>query len=177
MNEVANLVIRATAYAIQMHGNQTRKYTNEPYVLHTLEVARLIAPRPGVDTAMICAAILHDTVEDTAASPIDIRANFGERIGMLVHWLTDISTPSDGNRAARKTIDREHIANAPADAKTIKLADMISNTSTIVRYDRGFARTYIPEKRLLLDVLTEGDRELWNIAYDQVNAAVRELGL
>jgi len=71
--------------------------------------------------------------------------------------LTDVSKPEDGNRAVRKARDREHTAAAPAEAQTIKLADLISNSRSIMAHDPAFAKTYLEEKRLLLAVMTKGD--------------------
>ena len=85
---------------------------------------------------------------------------FGTDIATLVGWLTDVSKPEDGNRAVRKAIDREHTAAAPAEAQTIKLADLISNTKSIMAHDPTFAKVYLEEKRLLLAVMTRGDTGL-----------------
>ena len=85
---------------------------------------------------------------------------FGIDIATLVGWLTDVSKPEDGNRAHRKAMDRAHTAEAPAEAQTIKLADLISNSRSIMAHDPAFARTYLEEKRLLLAVMTRGDAGL-----------------
>jgi hypothetical protein len=85
---------------------------------------------------------------------------FGIDIATLVGWLTDVSKPEDGNRAHRKAIDRPHSAEAPAEAQTVKLADLISNSRSIVAHDPAFAKTYLEEKRLLLAVMTKGDPTL-----------------
>ena len=82
----------------------------------------------------------------------------------MVQGLTDISVLSDGNRAIRKAIDREHLAKQSPETKTIKLADLIDNSKTIVPLDPGFARIYMDEKRLLLPVLKEGEYGLWVLA-------------
>lgn len=145
------------------HTDQKRKYTGEPYVTHCFEVADYVA-RYGGTPEMIAAAILHDTVEDTANTIEDIEREFGTTVAEYVGWLTDVSKPEDGNRAARKRLDREHIARAPAEAQTIKLADLISNTRSIVAHDPGFARTYLAEKALLMGVLAKGDNRLYRIA-------------
>jgi len=100
----------------------------------------------------------------------DIDGVFGAAVSTLVGWLTDVSRPGDGNRKIREAIDREHTAKAPPEAKTIKLADLIDNGRSITRYDPGFARVYIEEKRLLLPFLREGDPTLWAVA----NLIVRE---
>ena len=161
------MVLDACAFATRMHAGQQRKYTGEPYVLHCLEVARIVAEIGG-SPAMIAAALLHDVVEDTEASIDDISAQFGEQIAQGVAWLTDVSRPDDGNRAVRKALDREHLAQAPAAMKTVKLADVISNTRSIVDHGDGFARVYLREIAALLEVLCEGHPELWRRAKAEV---------
>lgn len=161
------IVLDACAFATRMHAGQQRKYTGEPYVLHCLEVARIVAEVGGSAT-MIAAALLHDVVEDTEASIEDVRARFGEEVAQGVACLTDVSRPEDGNRAIRKAMDREHLAMAPAEMKTVKLADVISNTRSIVDHGDGFARVYLGEMRELLEVLTEGNPELWQRAKAEV---------
>ena len=133
-----------------------RKYTGEPYIVHPAEVAKIVTDAGGTE-AMICAAWLHDTVEDTGVTIETIRAEFGAEVAELVGWLTDVSRPEHGNRAHRKALDRAHSAAAPAEAQTVKLADLIANTRSIIEHDVAFARTYLEEKRLMLEVMTKGD--------------------
>jgi (p)ppGpp synthase/HD superfamily hydrolase len=165
------IVEKALAYATDAHGsiNQIRKYTGEPYIVHPVEVMEIVKSVPHTDE-MLAAALLHDTVEDTDVTLDDIEREFGSDIAELVSSLTDISKPSDGNRAKRKEIDRMHTANAPAAAKTIKLADLISNSDSIVKYDKHFASVYMREKAQLLEVLKEGDSTLWNRAKEIIDA-------
>jgi len=89
---------------------------------------------------------------------------FGVDVATLVAALTDISRPNDGDRKIRKAIDRNHLAGASARAQTIKLADLIDNSRSIVERDPDFAKVYLAEKRELLAVLTEGDETLLNRA-------------
>ena len=154
-----SIVQKAQIFAIAAHAavQQKRKYTGEPYIVHPAEVARIVAEVEGSTEDMVAAAWLHDVVEDTGVTLTDINLNFGADIAALVGWLTDVSKPEDGNRAKRKAIDREHTAQAPAEAQTIKLADLISNSKSIMQYDPDFAVTYLAEKKLLLEVLTKGD--------------------
>jgi (p)ppGpp synthase/HD superfamily hydrolase len=119
-----------------------------------------VAEVPGSTAEMVAAAWLHDTVEDTGVTATDIHMNFGPEVAALVGWLTDVSKPEDGNRAHRKAMDRAHTAEAPAEAQTVKLADLISNSRSIMAHDPAFARTYLEEKRLMLEVMTRGDRGL-----------------
>ena len=157
-----NVVHKAQVFAIAAHSavKQVRKYTGEPYYVHPAEVARIVASVPGSTPDMVAAAWLHDVVEDTGCTFTDIHMAFGIDIATLVGWLTDVSKPEDGNRAVRKAIDREHTAQAPAEAQTIKLADLISNSKSIVQHDPAFAKTYLEEKRLMLEVMTRGDSTL-----------------
>lgn len=157
-----DIVHKAQVYAMAAHAavGQLRKYTNEPYIVHPAEVAATVAAVPGSTPEMVAAAWLHDVVEDTGCTLTDIHLSFGPEVAALVGWLTDVSRPEDGNRATRKAIDREHTAQAPAEAQTIKLADLISNSRSIMQHDPEFAKTYLAEKQLLLEVMTKGDRGL-----------------
>lgn len=162
------LIDQAYRFAVNAHGDQKRKYTGEPYVNHCVEVAKIVQSAGG-DIEMICAALLHDTIEDTPVTHEELVKEchgFYAGIADLVLWLSDVSKPEDGNRAVRKTIDRIRIGQAPARAKTIKLADLISNSASIINHDPKFAKTYLAEKRLLLNVLKEGDSTLWSRAND-----------
>jgi (p)ppGpp synthase/HD superfamily hydrolase len=160
----------AREYATDAHDSvkQLRKYSGKPYIVHPKAVVELVKSVPHTP-AMVMAAWLHDTVEDTPTTLKDIEITFGLEVAVLVEMLTDVSTPLDGNRETRKRIDREHTAKASPAAKTIKLADLIDNTSDIVANDPKFAVTYLQEKALLLEVLKEGDQTLWQKAYDQVS--------
>jgi len=157
------LYLAAVDIARRAHEGQLRKYTGEPYLVHPFAVAGLVAS-VSADDDMIVAAILHDVVEDSAISLHTINGVFGQRIALLVEDLTDVSRPSDGNRAVRRAIDRAHTTSACVEAKTIKLADLIDNTKSIVAFDPEFAKIYMAEKRLLLKVLRDGDPVLFALA-------------
>ena len=140
---------------------------DEPYIVHPAEVVSILKTVAHTPE-MIAAAWLHDVVEDTGVTLELVRREFGDAVADLVGWLTDVSRPDHGNRAARKAVDRAHTAAAPAEAQTIKLCDLISNTRSIVEHDEKFARTYLAEKRLLLEVMTKGDPELLARARAQI---------
>jgi (p)ppGpp synthase/HD superfamily hydrolase len=163
------MVERARVFATAAHAavGQVRKYTFEPYIVHPAEVASIVRSVPHTDE-MVAAAWLHDTVEDTDVTIETIRAEFGDKVAELVGWLTDVSRPEDGNRAVRKAMDRAHSAAAPADAQTVKLADLIANTRSIMKHDVAFAKTYLEEKRLMLEVMDKGDATLLAIARKNV---------
>tara|TARA_B100000131_G_C17936323_1_gene540469 strand:- start:71 stop:580 length:510 start_codon:yes stop_codon:yes gene_type:complete len=154
-----SIVDRALAFATIAHGEQKRKYSGEPYIVHPIEVMEIVKTVPH-DEAMLAAALLHDVVEDTEVTLAEVRQAFGEDVASLVDDLTDVSKPEDGNRKTRKALDREHSAQSSPRAQTVKLADLISNSSDILENDPKFAKVYLAEKELLLKVLTQGDPTL-----------------
>lgn len=165
---MSDLVKRAMDIAREAHAKQKRKYDGSPYFSHPLAVAGMVAGVGGTK-AMVAAALLHDVVEDCGVSFEKLGEYFGPEVGQLVFWLTDVSIGNPGNRKVRKALDRDHIAQAPAEAKTIKLADMIDNSKSIVQHDPDFAKVYMKEKRALLEVLKEGDTDLFRQAEEIVN--------
>lgn len=173
-----DIVEKARVFARAAHAavGQRRKYTGEEYIYHPMEVATIVQGAGG-DVNMIAAAILHDVIEDTEVTEEIVREEFGDDIADLVMWLTDVSKPEDGNRAARKKIDREHSAAAPARAQTIKCFDLWSNTRSIVEHDKDFARVYLVEKRALLAVLTQAWPEALAAAYSVLEKSEADLQL
>jgi (p)ppGpp synthase/HD superfamily hydrolase len=162
---------RARDFATRYHASidHRRKYTGEPYITHPAAVVELVRSVPHTE-AMICAAWLHDTVEDTPCALDEIERVFGFEVAALVEMLTDVSKPSNGKRAVRKAIDSEHTAKASPAAKTIKLADLIDNTTSIVERDPSFAKVYLAEKAMLLEVLRDGDATLWEMAHGMLSS-------
>ena len=152
----------AYEFAARAHEGQKRKYTGEPYIVHPVEVMTVLMENvPSASTEMLMAALLHDVVEDCGVTPEEIHDQFGPIVEDLVFWLTDPPTvPGGPNRAARKAMTRERYAIAPAEAHTIKCADIISNTSTITHHDPDFAVVYLSEVRALLEVLDRADQTL-----------------
>ncbi len=171
-----NLYEKARLFATAAHAacGQIRKYTGEPYIVHPIEVADLLTEycrAVDVSNEMLAAACLHDVLEDTKVEYELLRAEFGIEVADMVLWLTDVSTSADGNRSTRKEIDRARIALAPADVQTVKVADLISNTRSILAHDLNFARVYIREKELLLGVLIRADAGIKAAAEEQVRQA------
>lgn len=166
---MTDLVRRAELFATAAHGatGQKRKYTAGDYIVHPRAVAATLRAI-GADEWTIAAGWLHDVLEDTAITYDVLHDAFGYAVARLVQEVTDVSRPEDGNRAARKALDCAHIASASRDAKTIKLADLIDNSASILERDPGFAETYLKEKRALMEVLREGDRRLWTHAAAQI---------
>lgn len=152
---------RARRYATKAHAacNQRRKYTLEPYIVHpaaVVEIVRSVSPIEEV----LAAAWLHDTVEDTGTTLIDIQEHFGPDVATLVAMVTNPEQLPGTNRMHRKRAHFLHTANASQEAQTIKLADIIDNTREILLYDPHFARVYLIEKRIQLAGLQRGNEIL-----------------
>lgn len=156
---MTGLVERAARFAILAHSGQKRKYTGEPYLVHLEEVADLV-DRAGVRDEVVAAAWLHDVLEDTTVDVLELTREFGLDIASMVSMLTDTVARPGVNRAARKALDRERLAQATPEVHTIKLADLVSNTKSIVGHDPKFAVTYLDEKARLLPMLQDGDAGL-----------------
>lgn len=158
---MTDLIDRARQFATTAHRNvgQLRKYTGQPYEEHLRSVAEMVGA-VTVDAEVIAAAWLHDVVEDTPTTIEEIERAFGQNVRALVEALTDVSRPHDGNRAARKALDREHLARAPARAQTVKLADLLDNCQDICSHNARFGRVYLAEMAALLEVLTAGNNSL-----------------
>ena len=118
-----DIVTKALEFAAEAHEGQKRKYTGEPYINHPIAVCELVKTVDH-NEYMLAAALLHDTVEDTATTIDDIKREFGDIVYIFVNWLTDVSKPEDGNRATRKELDRQHLKFGPPPIHTIKLADL-----------------------------------------------------
>lgn len=171
------LVVKAAHFAQSAHAGQVRKYTGLPYFTHTYDVAKLVSTVTS-DPEMIAAALLHDTLENTDTAAMEILTEFGERVHSLVLDLTDVYTDASyGNRARRKAQEAERLAQVAADAQTIKLADLIDNSRSIVALDVNFARTYLREKELYLSALTRGHSTLFTQAQHILRGSLAAISL
>lgn len=171
-----NLVLRAADYAQDKHRNQMRKYDGSPYFVHCNAVKELLLTYGHYNEDWLCAALLHDTVEDTDATIQEIRTKFNDHIAELVYWLTDFKHEREGNRETRKLITCWKLSVAPLGAKLIKLADLIDNTKDIVKGDPDFAIKYLKEKRDLIEHIQGGaDHTDWLVMQSMVDAARKQV--
>ena len=125
-------VERAFVYACEHHADQRRK-SGEEFIIHPVGVAKICAGM-RLDTATLCAALLHDTVEDTSASLEDVQATFGEEVASLVDGVTKLTglTFSSRDEAQAENYRKMMVAMA-SDIRVIliKLADRLHNMRTI----------------------------------------------
>lgn len=158
---------KAIEFATKAHGDQVRKYCGSPYITHPIAVSKIVETVDHTEE-MLAAAVLHDVVEDTPVTIEEVAEEFGETVAELVSYLTDVSTLEDGNRAIRKQMDAEHNAKGPAEAQTIKVADMIHNSSDIAVQDPKFWELYKQEKLNTLSLLDKADAKLKARALSQI---------
>ncbi len=154
---------KAREFAKKAHEGQYRKYKSEPYIEHPIRVAGLVKSVTHTEE-MVCAAYLHDVVEDTEVTIEDIKEEFGDKVADLVRDLTDVYVKKNYphlNRRRRKEKEVERQSQISKEAKTIKLADVIDNTRDIVENERNFARKYVPEMANLVEALQGGDFKLF----------------
>lgn len=164
------IILQAETVATVAHSaiGQKRRYTDEPYINHPRAVVKLLKQAKDVDHEMIAAAWLHDVLEDTHITHEQIHDWFGPGIYKMVADLTNCPLEL-GNRQTRFEINRDRLAISSPRVKTIKVCDLIHNTSSIVEHDPKFAKLYLKEKRELLEVaLREADLCLWAQAYGMV---------
>jgi GTP pyrophosphokinase len=121
---------RAYDVAERMHRGQLRK-SGEPYITHPLAVAHILAEL-GMDTTTLVAALLHDTVEDTTYTMVELRAEFGAELALLVDGVTKFDRVFYGDVAEVETI-RKMIIAAGVDVRVliVKLADRLHNMRTL----------------------------------------------
>ena len=131
-NANEDLLNRAYVYAMKAHGTQTRA-SGDPYFSHPLEVAAILTDLK-LDDATIVAALLHDTIEDTAATRAEIDEKFGPEIGALVDGLTKLKKLDLVTREAKQAENlRKLLLAIAADVRVllIKLADRLHNMRTL----------------------------------------------
>jgi guanosine-3',5'-bis(diphosphate) 3'-pyrophosphohydrolase len=128
--KVARDLLRAVHFAADRHRNQRRKGVDaSPYINHPIQVAELIARIGSVDDlAILIAAILHDTVEDTQTTFDEIESVFGSEVRDLVMEVTDDKSLPKAERKKRQV---EHTAQMSDRAKLIKIADKACNVHDI----------------------------------------------
>lgn len=124
-------MLRAYELANYSHRYQRRK-SGEPYMYHPIAVARICAEEIGLGPTAICAALLHDVVEDTPVTLDDIRADFGERIAQMVGGLTKLDSAYN-NESQQAANFKKVLSTLIVDVRIvlIKMADRLHNMRTI----------------------------------------------
>ncbi len=171
-NRFTETELQVLDFVTKHHGQQKRKYTQEPYVNHLIRVALMVKAYSD-DSRMVVAALGHDLLEDTACTVPDLYQfltgiNFSDSdsdyICFLVEELTDVFTPKvfpQFNRKTRKELEAARLSEISPSAQTIKYCDLIDNTTSIVKHGGGFAKVYLKEKKRILALMNKGNQELY----------------
>jgi len=151
------LLLKALAFAAHKHRDQRRKDAEaSPYINHPIALADALVNEGGItDVEVLCAALLHDTVEDTDTTPAELAAAFGPRIAQIVAEVTDdTKLPKE----ERKRLQIEHAPHISREAKLVKLADKVCNLRDVdlrppFKWDLARRREYFDWAKRVVDAL------------------------
>ncbi len=171
-------IIKVAAFATHAHAGQKRKYADEPYIEHPVRVMYTCMMQ-NMPTPILCAALLHDVLEDTKVTEDELRnylrSLFGHgeanEILSLVLQLTDVYTKDRypyWNRRIRKSAELERLKTISPDAHSIKYADILDNTNDVVERDEHFAKVLLMEYRRQLTELEKGNAILREQAMEKI---------
>lgn len=168
------------------HYGQERKYTGDPYYTHPYSVAEIVS-KYCREFGAIEVALLHDVLEDTIYdeahmyggllscdySPVEATLIINH-----VNDLTDEYTKQNYpelNREQRKNLESERLGFCDYLTQSVKYADLIDNTSSIVDKDRGFAKIYLKEKRQMLERMVSGNIILYKACMKSLQESENKL--
>jgi len=167
-------VAEAVKFALRFHGEQKRP-TGAPYVEHLLEALEVLVRGAGVtDPDVLCAAVLHDVVEDTPCTIAGVRAAFGDRVADMVAWVTIPDATDGADKTAIKEAYLAGLVGAPDDAILVKLADRVSNVQTLRKLPLPRQRDYYAQTRAYIVPLA-ASRGWWALWYASWEEAHRDL--
>jgi len=163
------LLLKALAFAAHKHRDQRRKDPEaSPYINHPIALADVLVNEGGVsDFEVLCAALLHDTVEDTATTSEELAEAFGPRIAGIVAEVTDDTRLP---KAERKRLQIEHARALSPQARLVKLADKICNLRDVAErppasWDLARRREYFDWAKSVVDRL-RGVHPVLEAAFD-----------
>lgn len=180
-----NILQKIRDYADEAHGEQTRKYAPERYIVHPVRVMETVR-QYDMRLPVLAAALLHDVLEDTPVTEDELSiflhdvmdTTDAEETLQLVVQMTDVYVKAAHphlNRKQRKALELERIAETTAGAQTIKYADILDNCTEIAAEDPGFAPRYLKECLAILKVADKGNRQLYERALETVTGILEEL--
>jgi guanosine-3',5'-bis(diphosphate) 3'-pyrophosphohydrolase len=125
------MLTRALRFAASKHRHQRRKDIHaSPYINHPIAVLSILSEEVGIGTVeVLCAAVLHDTIEDTETTAEEVEASFGVCVRDIVLAVSDDKSLP---KAERKRLQIQHAGSVRVEAKLVKLADKIANLRDLV---------------------------------------------
>jgi guanosine-3',5'-bis(diphosphate) 3'-pyrophosphohydrolase len=167
------LLLKALAFAARKHRDQRRKDAEaSPYINHPIALADVLVNEAGItDVKVLCAALLHDTIEDTKTTAEELEREFGPEIADIVIELTDNKMLK---KRTRKRMQIAHAARASQQAKLVKLADKICNLRDITArppasWDLARRREYFDWAKSVVDRLRGANPRL-EAVFDRAHA-------
>src|SRR5262245_50758730 len=162
--EVFSDFVRALAFASRKHSQQKRKDADaSPYINHPIALVSILAVEAGItDRDTLCAALLHDTIEDTNTSGEELVEAFGGAIALLVLQVTDDKRVPKAERKRRQV---EHAAHLSPKARALKIADKIANLRDVadippVKWALSRRQEYFDWAKQVVDNITEPPAKL-----------------
>jgi len=158
------LLIKAVDFAAFKHRKQRRKDAEaSPYINHPIALARVLRVEAGIeDAAVLCAAMLHDTIEDTETTRDELEREFG---AVIANVVAEVSDDKDLPKSERKRLQVEHAATISREARLVKLADKICNLRDMASahpkgWDLARRREYFEWAKAVVDRLRGTDAKL-----------------
>lgn len=163
------------------HGSQRRKYTDEPYFTHLLSVAELLSQFSN-DEMEVEIGLCHDLLERTACTKqefalklIDMGYDLFPRNKILkgVYDMTNLYSEAAYpmfNRKERKDLEAERMVDIESFSQTVKYAEIIINSRSIIQYDPEFAKIYVEEIQSYIKEMNEGNRNLYQLCCKELNS-------
>lgn len=144
---------RAIDLAVVSHRGQIRKAEPDPYIIHPLSVALILA-MAGADEDTVCAGILHDVVEDTHTTLAEIEEKFGKHVAGMVNDVTEQDKSLLWEERKRQSV--EHIKHMPNDSMLVKSADLVYNMrdtlhNYVIRGEDAYRIFKAPKEKVLLN--------------------------
>lgn len=163
-----NNILRASVFANVWHNGQFRKYSKDPYILHPMRVAGRTCLLPFYITQTsdqdledaVCAAWLHDVIEDCGITPEHIEGLFNKNVRDIVVGLTEFKDPTK-NRKTRKKETLDKLQQESNIVKIIKMIDRIDNLRDMNNCMDDFLFVYKRESRDLAEALKDSSEILY----------------
>ena len=170
-------LLKAIAFAARKHQGQMRKDNKTPYFSHPARVMTLVALEFGVtDIDTLCAAVLHDTIEDTATDRDDVEQLCGRRVAKYVVYLTKDKRLPEERREFRYF---RRLAKAPLEVKLCKLGDTLDNLLSTIELPPEARKKTVSKARELVKIFAPGFPKDYAHAIERVRQEIKavEAGL
>ncbi|MEK7466136.1 MAG: HD domain-containing protein [Planctomycetota bacterium] len=173
--KITNLtpLLKAISFAAQRHQGQMRKDKKTPYVAHPMRVSTILAQEFKVsDPDILCAAVLHDTIEDTTTDWDDVAREFGQKVA---GWVATLSKDKRVEEHERERVYFEMLGKASVEVKLCKLGDTLDNLIDVAGLDRPAQEKALGKARHVVELFGRGWPDEWAHAMDRVKRAIFDL--